>query len=507
MLRPARRAVNDARLGRVPLALGPLVALALHLAAATRYGFFRDELYFIACGDRLAWGYVDQPPLVALFARGAFALSGGSLALFRLPAFVLHASCAGLAGLLARRLGGGRFAVALAGLCVATSPLSLGLGHLVTMNAVEPLLWLAAAGSIAALLDSGDERLWLLAGALAGLGTLNKHSMVFFAGCLLAGVLVAAPRTLRSRFLAAGIGLAVLLVLPHAIWQIRNGFPMLELLRNGQQGKNLPFALGAFLLAQVMDNGPLHAAVWLAGLAWLLRGRFRALGVAYLLLLGLYIALHAKPYYLAPIYPLLFAAGGVAIEGLLQSLTARIAAATLVGASGVLLAPLAIPLLPEAALVSYLRATHQEVPRLENKRYGALPQHYADQHGWEALEAAVASVVRALPQGEAGRAAIYAQNYGEAAAVEILGRRDALPPVASGHNSYFTWGPPPGRDVWIVLGGDAVDHRKAFGDVQQAARVPHDPWVMPYEDTLPIYVCRKPLRPIEALWPGTRHYE
>ena len=483
--------------------LGPLLALALHLAAASRYGFFRDELYFVACGQRLAWGFVDQPPLFPALAALSFHAAHGSVLLFRLPAFLLHAALCLGAALLARRLGGGAFASALAGLCVATSPLLLGLAHLMTMNALEPLLWLGCAAVVLRLLDDGDPRLWLAAGAMAGLGMLNKHSMAFFVVCLLAGVAAGAPRLLRTRWLPAAALVSLLIVAPHLWWQAQNGFPMLELLRNGRLHKNAAFEPAAFLLEQLTDPGPLHALVWLPGAAWLVLRR-RAVGLACVFLIALYFLLQAKAYYAAPVYPILFAGGAVALEHAFRS-RARLLLPALAVAEGLAFAPLAIPLLAEAPFVGYQARLGMAPRHLENKEYGALPQVFADQHGWERMARAVAEVVRALPAAERERATIYAQNYGEAAAIELLG--GPLPKVASGHNNYFLWGP--GRDdgPWVIIGGDPDSHRQVFAEVREVARLPHDPYVMPYEDALPIWLCRSPKLPISAVWPRTRHYE
>ncbi len=485
------------------LLAGPLLALALHLAAASRYGFFRDEVYFVVCGQHLAWGFVDQPPLFPALAALSFHAAHGSVLLFRLPAFLLHAALSLSAALFARRLGGGAFAAALAGLCVATSPLLLGLGHLMTMNALEPLLCLACAAVVLRLLDGSDARLWLAAGALAGVGMLNKHSMAFFVGCLLAGVAVGAPRLLRTRWVPAAALVALLIVGPHLWWQWKNGFPMLELLRNGRLHKNAAFHPAQFFLEQFTDVGPLHALVWIPGVVWLLRRR-RAIGLASVFLVALYFFLQAKAYYAAPIYPILFAGGAVALESAWRS-RVRLLLPALVVAEGLAFAPLAIPLLAEGPLIEYQARLALAPRHLEKKEYGALPQVFADQHGWERLAQAVADVLRTLPPAERARATIYAQNYGEAAAIELLG--GPLPKVTSGHNNYFLWGP--GRDdgPWIIVGGEPESHRRVFAEVREVARLPHDPQVMPYEDALPIWLCQSPKVPIATVWPGTRHYE
>jgi len=475
--------------------------LCLHVLTSGGYGFFRDELYFVACGKRLAWGYVDQPPLIALVARLSWELAQGSVLLFRLPAAAAHAALVFLTGRLALRLGGGPFAAALAGACAAIAPLLLAGGYLLTMNAFEPLLWLGVVSVVVEVLRGSDRRLWLAAGALAGAGVLNKHSMVFFVACLLVALLASARHVLRSRWLLAGSVLAVLLVLPHALWQVGHGFPMIELLR-AQAWKNAPFALGAFASGQIVEMHPLTAPVWIAGAILLLRSaELRPLGVAFGLNLILFAALKAKVYYCAPLYPALFAAGGVAIERLLRW-RVRWAAVALVAVGGLATAPLAVGGIPEDALVRWMGVLGVEPRRLENKRYGALPQHLADQHGWPALVEAVRRGREALTSAERRDVRVFAQNYGEAAALELLGGFHAI----SGHNSYWLWGPGAGQPsaVLVVGGREPGD---PCGAVRLVARTGHDPWVMPYEDDLPVWACTDLRGPLGAVWPRLRHFE
>jgi hypothetical protein len=499
----------------VPWAV-PVLALgtvALHLLCASRYGYFRDELYFIACGQHLAWGYVDQPPLIAVAARLATVLFGESLTGLRLLPALAAGGLVALTAWLARRLGGGPYSQALSGVAVALAPIFLAFGHMLTMNAFEPLLWLGCAALLVELIRTGEQRLWLAMGAVVGVGVLNKHSMAFFALCL-AGGLVLTPqrRLMRSRWLVLGAGLATLIVLPHVLWQLRQGWPMFELLRNGQLYKNAPFALGEFLSGQVLLLHPLFAPLWLAGLGALLFAPaarpYRSLGLGFVLLFGLYLLLKAKAYYLAPAYPMLLAAGAVVLERLLRRALPRAAVLTAVASGGAALAPMTLPVLPVERFLAYQRVLGIEPPRTERHRMGDLPQHYADQHGWRELVAAVAEVYRRLPPEEQERTLIFAQNYGEAGAIDWLGRSYGLPPARSGHNSYFLWGPGEMEPrVLLIIGGKAEDHARVCSRLEVAAHLPPHPYVMPYEDQLPLFLCRGLTVPIATLWPGVKHYE
>jgi 4-amino-4-deoxy-L-arabinose transferase-like glycosyltransferase len=497
--------------------LGPAVVacavFALHAACGGRYGVFRDELYFIACGERLAAGYVDQPPLVAVVARVAHSLFGLWVPGLRLASWVAAALLAFLAGRLAARLGGGAFAATLAAVAVGAAPVLLALGHYLTMNAFEPVLWTALALLLARLAQGGDARLWYAAGLVAAAGVLFKYSMAPFAIALTLGLLATPARqTLLRREAAAAALIAALLVLPNLLWQVRHGLPFLELVRNGQRYKNAAFSPGAFAGELVLEGNPLAAPLWAGGLLWLLlsaRARpFRFLGLGAALLVAFLVLSRAKPYYLAPLLPLLFAGGAVGAEALFRKRLARGAAVVALAAVGIALAPMALPLLPVERFVAYQERLGVKPHELERLRYGVLPQLFADQFGWEELARAVAGAAARLSPAERERAAVFARNYGEAAALELFGAPLGVPPVASGHNQYWVWGPPPGRgEVLLVVS----DERETCGGVYReralAARLPESPWVMPYESGMMLWLCRGPSRPLAEVWRREKHFE
>ena len=493
-------------------AAAALATFVLHAACWDRYGVFRDEMYFIVCGQRLDWGYVDQPPLIAAVAGLVHQVFGMWVPGLRVLPWLASAATVWLAGRLALRLGGGAFAATLASVAAAASPVLLALGHYLTMNAFEPLLWTALALVLARLAAGETGSLWPAAGALVGLGLLNKYSMGYFAACLGVGLLaVPERRLLLDRRFAQGAALALLLVLPNLAWQAGHGFPFLELVHRGQLYKNAPFGLGRFLLALLTEPGPLGAPVWLAGLAWLLGARaarpFRFLGLGAALLLAFLVASRGKPYYAAPALPVLFAAGGVAWEGLLRPRWARLAAPALVAAVGLFLAPMLVPLLPVETFVRWQAAVGLRTQPLERAPLGVLPQIFADQFGWPELARGVAEVFSRLPAAERERAAVYAPNYGEAAALDLFGRPLGLPAAASGHNQYFLWGPPPGRGEVVVAIGDRDEDCKPYRRRELGAHLPESPWVMPYESGRWIWICREPAMPLSELWPRLRHYE
>jgi len=489
-----------------------LAKLALHLAANAlgSYGYFRDELYYLACSERLDWGYVDHPPLSILLLRLNRLLIGDSLFALRLLPALAGAALVWLTALLARQLGGDERAQALAALAVLVAPICLGLGDFYSMNAFESLCWMGCALLLLRLAQEGPPRLWLWLGVLAGLGLQNKHSLAFFAGAVGLGLLLTPQRRLLfTRWCALGGGLALLLALPNLLWQHHHDWPTLEFLTNAQAQKNYLLSPREYLSAQMLYQHPLALPLWGAGaLGLLLHPRLKAgrcLGIAFVALLVFFTAQRGKPYYLSPIFPLLLAAGALLAERHLPRrwFTAYGAALALGGA---LVLPLALPLLPPPAFVAYAAALGMGEVKTERHEASALPQHLADRCGWPELTAQVAQVYRALPAADRAQASLYAQNYGEAGALEFFGRAYGLPAVRCGHNTYWLWGTQgQSSQVLIAVGGDAGDYQPFFETVEQVALHTHA-YAMPYERDLPLFLCRGLKAPLERIWPAAKRY-
>ena len=479
---------------------------ALHLLTINAYGWFRDELYYIACGEHLAFGYVDHPPLVALIAR-VTQLLGGSLTVTRLPSVLAGMAVIWLCGAIARELGGGRWAQGMAALCALVAPVYLFLFHILSMNSFDILFWTLGAWVVVRIVKGGDPRLWLLFGLICGLGLQNKHSILFFGFGVFTGLLLTPERRhFRERWIWIGGALAALLFLPHVIWQMAHGWPTAEFVRNATAFKNVALSPLAFFGEQVTQMHPLTFPIWLAGLAWLFRSRYRVLAWVYVAVFLVLISQSSKPYYLAPAYPPLFAAGAVAIERWVRKPALRLALPVLLLAGGAILAPLTLPLLPVEGFTRYASALGLGMSAVERHEMGELPQHFADMHGWKEMVAEVARVYRSLPPEEQAKAGIYGQNYGEAGAVDLLGERYGLPKASSGHNSYFLWGPQDSGDPLIIIGGDPEDHRQAFADVRQAGTI-RCGLCMPYENNQPVWIARGLKAPIGQIWPMTKHYD
>jgi 4-amino-4-deoxy-L-arabinose transferase-like glycosyltransferase len=453
---------------------------------------------------------VDQPPLIAGVARFAWWLSGHgqSVLLFRLPVYLAHGAAVWVAASLARTLGGGRFAARLTALAVALAPIQLAMFHLVTMNAFELLFWVAIAWAVAVALR-GEPRAWLCAGALLGLSLLTKYSAGFLAVALVLGLLLTPARAqLKRGWLWAGVGIAAGLALPTLLWQLGHHLPFLELLRNGQADKNAVIPPGAFAVEVVMEQGPLGSVLALLGLGWLListRSRpFRALGLTVTVLLGAMLALHPKPYYLAPAITPLFAAGAVAFEAWARPAWARGLALALLPLSALPALPLTIPILPLDGMLAWQAKLGVKPARLEKLRYTDVPQVFADQFGWRERVSAVEDVVRGLSPEQRKDLILYTTNYGRAAALQLFGH--GLPPVVSGHNQYYLWGVPGTPQRVLALGGELQDYQKDFGRVALLGHTPELPRGMPYESSIPIYLLESPRAPIRELFKGAKNF-
>ncbi|MDQ3134344.1 MAG: glycosyltransferase family 39 protein [Acidobacteriota bacterium] len=496
----------------VYLSLGKLL---LHFLTNGQYGYFRDELYYLACGEHLDWGYVDQSPLIGVIAKTSRMLLGDSLFAIRFFPAVAGAALVFLMGWLARELGGGRFAMILSAVALLIAPYYLAIGSILTMNAFEPLFWLLCAVLAVRVLKYGDSRLWLLFGLVAGVGLMNKHSTLIFGFSFVVALLLTPERKhLLNKWLWLGGLVAFVVFLPNIVWQIKHGWPTVELLRNADQNQNLPISPLEFFSGQVLLMHPFTLPLWLAGLWFYLFAKagkaYRVLGWIYVVLFVLMVLMRAKVYYLAPIYPILLSAGAVAFESFIEQWSWRWwlkpATISLLVLGGAALAPMTLPVLPVETFIRYAQTLGIESPRTEKLSIAKLPQHYADMHGWEELTQTVARVYHTLTPEEQAKCAIFASNYGEAGAIDFFGPKYGLPKSISGHQNYFLWGP---RDytgeIVLTVGEELEDVQEAFNHIELAATFTHE-YVLPHQNNSPIYICRQPTAPLKKLWPEAKCY-
>ena len=505
-----------------PLAWPALLATAaakllLQLLAVHQYGYFRDELYYLASTEHLAWGYVDHPPLSIAILAVVRAVLGDSLVALRIVPALAGVATVFLTGALARRLGGRVFAQSAAALAALLAPLYLGVNHYYSMNSLDLLLWTVAIWFLLDALDTQRPRAWIALGLTLGLALLNKISALWLGGGIaLALLLTPYRRVLRTPWPWIAASLAGILFLPHVLWQVREGWPTLEFMRNATAFKMVETRPLEFLCEQVLTMNPGSAPLWITGLVAGLLGlhaaRGRALAWIYVAVLGiLLLAGRSRASYLAVAYPTLFALGACTVEriasrpgrGWLRPLTVA-----LVVVCGLPLLPLALPLLPVETYVGYQSALGLAPSSDERQDMGVLPQHYADMFGWNELVTLVARAYARLTPEERRRCRVYGQNYGEAGAIDVLGRKVGLPRALSGHNSYWLWGRDDPDTTWnilIVIGGDHQDNAAFFDSLEVVGRT-ESRWSMPYERGLEVSIGRGPRFRRSEAWPRLREY-
>jgi hypothetical protein len=508
---------SDSRRGDWTL-LGVLSLLLffLHMLVSGRYGYFVDELYYLACSHHLDWGYVDQAPLIAVVTWFERATLGDSLQALRFLPAVAAGLKVLLTGLIARELGARRYAIALACVAVIVAPLYLGLDSLLTMNVFEPCVWMGCVLMVLKIFNGAGPKLWLLFGAVAGLGLQNKHSTLIFGFGLFIGLLLTKQRRhLVQPWIWLGGLVALLIFLPNLVWEIQRGFPTIELLRNVQaSGRNTRLSWIGFVLTQAFIMHPFSAPLWIAGLWYLLRDRegkgIRVLGLTFVAILLSMLILNGRIYYMAPAYPMLFAAGAVTFQNWIERhswswLKPTYLAALLV--TGAIFAPLAyFPMLTVDQYVSYSKFMHLAPPKIENHEQGPLPQLYADQFGWKEMAQVVADAYFKLPPGEREHCAIFGQNYGQAGAIDFFGTKMGLPHALSGHQNYYYWGPRGYTgECMIVMGDDYHTLSQKFESVEKVGTVLH-PLSMPYQH-FDVYLCRRPkFGTLPQVWPKLKNW-
>jgi 4-amino-4-deoxy-L-arabinose transferase-like glycosyltransferase len=482
----------------------------VHAATAGRYDAQRNELYFLVCGWHPDFGYVDQPPLVPLIAA-ATQVFGISTWMLRLPATLVAIALVLLCASFARLLGGGSRAAVLAAIAAGIAPGIAGLSSHLTTSTFEPIAWTGAAFLLtrAILRDRRSDLIWI--GLVAGLAMEAKWGIAVWLVALGVGVIAVPARKIFLWWqLWLGVAIAVVLFAPNLIWQWQHGWPFFEvILPHLDSQKNYTGPIWLFEFRQAMSMNIALAPLWLAAVIAPFADRrlahLRFLSVGFVLTTAFYFLQRGTNYYLFPAYPTMFALGAVWREGLAVIVTrVWIAAAVTVSA---LIAPVTLPILEPALLQRYMDIANIHPTPIEAAGVGApLTQSMSDEFGWRDLEKQVAAIVHGLPPEDQARVAILASNYGEAAAIDVYGGEDHLPPALSGHNQYWLWGPR-GRDGSLIIhvGGDPERWKKICRSVEDAGRF-GNPYTMPYENDRPIFICRNLRQPLDRIWDRLKRY-
>jgi hypothetical protein len=483
------------------------VLFAVLMALSARYGFDRDELYFLDCARHLQASYVDQPVLTPLIARLSLSVFGVSEVGLRLwPALAGWATVI-VGGLTAREFGGGRRAQLLAAIGTASMPTLLAVDHLMGPTAFDMLAWAGLALVVARIGRTGDCRWWLAGGLILGLGLENKHSVGFFGVALVVGALLSGPagrRLVLNRWFAAGALIAVLIEVPDIWWQAQHGWATIAMTRQLNQENGGLANIPSWIIGQLIMTAVALLPVWLAGLRFLWRsGRplWRALAWAYGLLFVLFmLTTGAKIYYLAGAYVFLLAAGAVVVDDRLTRGAGSLRRLLTGTAVTVALAlPIVLPVLPESDINWFYKLNG--VP--------------AESVGWPQLVSSVRGVWASLPASQRAHAVIFTGNYGEAGAIDELGRGTGLPEAVSGHNTYWWWGPGNPHATTVVAvapgpmdgTGDAAYLRQFFGSVRVATTLSNPSGVSNQEQGGHVYVCTRLRESWARIWPKLRHYD
>jgi hypothetical protein len=491
-----------------------------HMIFANNYGYFRDELYYIVSGTQhFQLGYVDFPPMIAYIAALLYPISGDSLFAIHVVPAIVEGILVFVAGMIARELGGGRRAQILAATGTLVTLVFLADGSLFSMDAFDQLWWSVVAYLVIRIIKRGDKRLWCVVGLVDGVGLLTKLSMLFFVSALLVSFLVFGSNRsyLRSRWLMLGAVIAFLIFLPFIIWNVTNGFQTVQfyLSFKGFAGGGGPLN---FFVSQILDMNPVNLPLLAGGLIFYLRSplgkNYRPLGLAFILLYIFMTLIDAKPYYLLPVYPMLFAAGARYIEQCRFSGPKILAGydstryLTVMIIVAIVFAPLVMPILPPASYVnSYGALSGIGNSGAGSQTGGPFPQYLGDRFGWNTMVSTVLSVYNSLPTIERSQACIFTSNYGEASALNFLGRTYGLPAAISGHNNYYVWGPGScSLSVIITVGVNQTQLQEFYASVVQKATITCE-YCMNSENNLPVYVCTQPLFTSGFNWSLVKHYD
>jgi 4-amino-4-deoxy-L-arabinose transferase-like glycosyltransferase len=460
---------------------------------------------------------VDQPPLVPILVRICREIFGDSLRSIRLIPALSNAALIILTGLITRELGGKRFAMLLGALAVFSAPIYLSGGNLLTSNCcLEVLLWMGCVYFAILAAKRYEPTYWLWFGVVAGIGLEEKYSILVLGLGIVFGLLITNQRRfLFNKWIWIGGITAFLIFMPNLLWNVAHEFPFVQLMRNIKaEGRDVALSPLQYIAQQILLINPLSAYLWITGvLALFFARRFRAyrfLGWAYLVGLTTFIVLGGKNYYLAPIYPVLLGAGAIAIEeaivrsrqSWLKPVTALVALT-----SGAIFAPLAVPILPIDQFISYMNALPIKVPRSEYSHMSAaLPQHYADQFGWNEIVSETAAAWNRIPSEGREDCGIFAQDYGQAGAIDFLGPKYGLPQSLSGHQTWWIWGPRNySGNCLIVLDDDPKTLADLFQEVEFVGRSPDNPYAL--EKDIPVFICRKSkFGTLSELWPKLKKW-
>lgn len=493
-----------------------LAKLLFHWYFNNRYGYFRDEFDYMSCGDHLAWGYVDQPPLIPFLIRVCRAVLGDSLRSARFIPALASSLLVVQTALLAREFGGRAFALLLSAVAILIAPQYLSNASLLTTNCLEPNLWMGCAYFAILAIKRNDPRYWLWFGVLAGVGLEEKYSIALFIFGIVVGLaLTEQRRVLLNKWIWLGGLAAFLIFLPNLLWNVHYDWPFLQLMHNiRKEGRDVVLGPVDYFVQQTILIHPFTTPIWITGLiAFFVSPKlkpYRLLGWSYLVCYAVFFALHGKNYYLAPIYPMLLAAGAIVIEAAISRPRLswlKPAIIVVLLAAGAYLAPVVVPVLSPDSFLAYARRLPFKLPVMEHAHArAALPQWYADQFGWDEIVAETAVAYNQLDPSERRDCGIFAQDYGQAGAIDFLGRRYGLPRALSGHQTWFLWGPRGySGNCMIVLDDRRERLEQLWQSVEYVGTSADNPYAL--EKEIPVFICRgAKFGTFAEIWPQIKRW-
>jgi len=485
-----------------------LFKLLLLIIFAGNYGLFRDEYYYIETSKLLAWGYVDLQPLSAVILAVSRTLFGESIFGIRILSYLAGSTTVFISGLIARELHGSKFAQILTAFCVIFSGVVLGTSNYFSMNSFDILLSTLMFYTLIRIINTGNQKLWMITGLLFGLGLQNKLTFLFLGFGLAFGLILTKNRKyLKTKEIWIGAAIAFIILLPNIFWQVSNNFPTLEFMHNAAAYKNRSMSLTEFSLNSINELNPGYTLFILTGLYFLFfnkEGRtYSILGWIFVSVFLVFVFNNGKPYYMGVLFPVMLAAGIVGADYLIQMYTPRFVRVVLVIIIipfSFIVAPFAVPILNVDSFINYSKALGVTAQNAERSELGLLPQFYSDRFGWEQMVKEVAIAYNKLSDEEKKEALIFGQNYGEAGAVNFYRNKYKLPPAISAHNNYWLWDYPENfkGNVLIVIGSNYEDNCEFFEEVELAIRHSNK-YGMPFEN-VEIFICRKPKMPMNQIW-------
>ncbi len=490
------------------------LTLTVHLLCINGYGYFRDELYYLACANRLDWGYVDHPPLSVAILKFFTTLLGEHLWAVRTPGILAGLGTVALYGMVAARLGANKLGQIIACLFAGIAPVCAVVTHLYSMNGVDITIWAGAALLWLKIAQDKNPKLWLWLGLVCGIAMLNKLSGAWLVAGIGIGTLCSPRRIeLKSIYPWLAFLIAFVVFFPHFIWQQEHHWITQEFVRNAAEFKMVAQPPWVILGVQVVVTNPVLSILWIIGIGAAIKNpQWRSYAIPYFLVITLLlISMRSRENYPAPSYIFVVPFGAIVLsEWLAESKSRLISYATAIVLSSIFCLSLALPLLPptifEKVVNRIVSGAQVDVPISEVGKKSPLQGH-ADMFGWQKMGRVTHAIWEALPEEERLRTPIFGMNYGESSAVWFNNRDKYGFKVIGRHNEYWLWGPGDwDGQTLIVVGTLTPQIENSFESSLQVAQL-NEPWAVPEESHAPITILRGLKKPVPEFWQEIRHIQ